>query len=60
MKEFQTKNNSELSKNGECPFMHGSSTKPETSPVKWWPKRLNLDILHQHDQKSNPYSNDFD
>ena len=60
MKEFQTKNNSELSKNGECPFMHGSSTKPETSPLKWWPKRLNLDILHQHDQKSNPYSNDFD
>ena len=60
MKEFQTKNNSELSKNGECPFMHGSSTKPESSPLKWWPKRLNLDILHQHDQKSNPYSNDFD
>ena len=60
MKEFQTKNNSELSKNGECPFMHGSSTKPETSPLKSWPKRLNLDILHQHDQKSNPYSNDFD
>ena len=60
MKEFQTKNNSELSKNGECPFMHGSSTKPETSPLKWWPKRLNLDILHQHDKKSNPYSNDFD
>ena len=60
MKEFQTKNNLELSKNGECPFMHGSSTKPETSPLKWWPKRLNLDILHQHDKKSNPYSNDFD
>ena len=46
--------------NGKCPFVHGASTSPETSPLKWWPKRLNLDILHQHDQKTNPYSKDFD
>ena len=46
--------------NGKCPFVHGASTSPETSPLKWWPKRLNLDILHQHDVKSNPYSKDFD
>ena len=45
--------------NGKCPFMHGASTTPDTSPLKWWPKRLNLDILHQHDEKSNPYNNDF-
>ena len=45
--------------NGKCPFMHGSSTTPDTSPLKWWPKRLNLDILHQHDEKSNPYNSDF-
>ena len=45
--------------NGKCPFMHGASTTPETSPLKWWPKRLNLDILHQHDEKSNPYNSDF-
>ena len=45
--------------NGKCPFMHGASTTPETSPLKWWPKRLNLDILHQHDEKTNPYSQDF-
>tara|TARA_B100001027_G_scaffold37396_1_gene23318 strand:+ start:154 stop:2334 length:2181 start_codon:yes stop_codon:yes gene_type:complete len=45
--------------NGKCPFVHGASTSPETSPLKWWPKRLNLDILHQHDVKSNPYSKDF-
>ena len=44
---------------GKCPFMHGASTSPDTSPLKWWPKRLNLDILHQHDEKSNPYSSDF-
>ena len=45
--------------NGKCPFMHGASTTPDTSPLKWWPKRLNLDILHQHDEKSNPYNSDF-
>ena len=50
-------NNGQL--NGKCPFMHGASTTPETSPLKWWPKRLNLDILHQHDEKSNPYNSDF-
>ena len=44
---------------GKCPFMHGASTTPDTSPLKWWPKRLNLDILHQHDEKSNPYHSDF-
>ena len=45
--------------NGKCPFMHGASTSPDTSPLKWWPKRLNLDILHQHDEKPNPYSSNF-
>ena len=44
---------------GKCPFMHGGSTSPDTSPLKWWPKRLNLDILHQHDDKTNPYGKDF-
>ena len=44
---------------GKCPFMHGGSTSPDSSPLKWWPKRLNLDILHQHDDKTNPYGKDF-
>ena len=57
MKDFQSNNGVST---GKCPFMHGSSTVPTTSPLKWWPKRLNLDILHQHDQKTNPYSSDFD
>ena len=56
MKEFQSTNGSSTEK---CPFMHGGSTTPNTSPLKWWPKRLNLDILHQHDDKTNPYSQDF-
>jgi catalase-peroxidase len=40
---------------GKCPVMHGSLTKAEQSPTAvWWPKSLNLDILHQHDTKTNP------
>jgi len=48
------------SSGAKCPFIHGASTSPDTSPLKWWPKRLNLDILHQHDEKTNPYSKGFD
>ena len=44
---------------GKCPFIHGATTTQENSATKWWPKSLNLDILHQHDLKSNPYGNDF-
>ena len=47
-------------KSGKCPVMHGASSIYETSINKWWPKSLNLDILHQHDLKTNPYSNKFD
>jgi catalase-peroxidase len=28
--------------------------------MSWWPKALNLDILHQHDTKTSPYGKDFD
>jgi catalase-peroxidase len=28
--------------------------------MQWWPKALNLDILHQHDRKTNPLGPDFD
>ncbi|HAN81229.1 MAG TPA: catalase-peroxidase, partial [Gammaproteobacteria bacterium] len=40
----------------KCPFMHGSTTTPVTGTQNkdWWPNQLNLDILRQHDQKSNP------
>ena len=50
-------NNSNSS--GKCPFMHGSTSTQENSVTKWWPKSLNLDILHQHDSKSNPFGKDF-
>jgi|UniRef100_UPI00404B8A95 catalase-peroxidase len=54
---------SEISKNGagKCPVMHGGMTKSNQSPTsEWWPKNLNLDILHQHDTKTNPMDQKFD
>jgi catalase-peroxidase len=39
---------------GKCPVMHGALTKSGTTVMDWWPKSLNLDILHQHDSKVNP------
>ncbi|TCO71638.1 catalase/peroxidase HPI [Rhodovulum euryhalinum] len=39
---------------GKCPVMHGGNTAMNTSVMEWWPNALNLDILHQHDTKTNP------
>ncbi|SIQ55758.1 catalase-peroxidase [Paracoccus thiocyanatus] len=39
---------------GKCPVMHGGNTAMGTSNMDWWPNALNLDILHQHDRKTNP------
>jgi catalase-peroxidase len=47
---------------GKCPVMHGGATRNSggaTSNREWWPNQLNLSILHQHDQKSNPMGADF-
>ena len=44
----------------KCPVMHGSNTEVASSVMDWWPKTLNLDILHQHDTKTNPLGEDFD
>lgn len=46
---------------GKCPF-HGGATTPKTSGTTnhdWWPNQLNLNILHQHDKKSNPMGEEF-
>jgi len=45
---------------GKCPVMHGAVTTDETSVTEWWPKTLSLDILHQHDTKTNPMEQGFD
>jgi catalase-peroxidase len=44
---------------GKCPFMHGGNTVEAKDVMDWWPKALNLDILHQHDTKTNPLGKDF-
>ena len=43
----------------KCPVMHGGATESSQSTMEWWPKSLNLDILHQHDSKTNPLGADF-
>ncbi|WP_296046443.1 catalase/peroxidase HPI [uncultured Alteromonas sp.] len=43
----------------KCPVMHGGMTASGKSNTDWWPESLNLDILHQHDRKSNPMEDDF-
>jgi catalase-peroxidase len=45
---------------GKCPVMHGANTVTGNSVMDWWPNALNLDILHQHDAKTNPLGEDFD
>lgn len=44
---------------GKCPVMHGGNTASSKSNTAWWPNALNLDILHQHDRKTNPLGEDF-
>ena len=43
----------------KCPVMHGGNTAMGTSNTDWWPNALNLDILHQHDTKTNPLGKNF-
>jgi catalase-peroxidase len=45
---------------GKCPVMHGGLTDLKSSVMDWWPNALNLDILHQHDTKTDPMGVDFD
>ncbi|MGM0913358.1 MAG: catalase/peroxidase HPI [Pseudomonadota bacterium] len=45
---------------GKCPVMHGGNTAAGRDNMDWWPEALNLDILHQHDRKTDPMGEDFD
>ncbi|MFD1314286.1 catalase/peroxidase HPI [Namhaeicola litoreus] len=47
------------SSKGKCPVMHGANTESSKTVMNWWPNALNLDILHQHDTKTNPLGEDF-
>ena len=47
----------------QCPVIHGSlanNNDAGTSNKDWWPNQLNLNLLHQHDRKSDPMDEDFD
>ncbi|HZW39177.1 MAG TPA: catalase/peroxidase HPI [Ignavibacteriaceae bacterium] len=44
---------------GKCPVHHGSLTGMDRSVTEMWPKSINLDILHQHDSKTNPMEENF-
>jgi catalase-peroxidase len=44
---------------GRCPVMHGGNTRAAQTNTAWWPQALNLDILHQHDSKTQPMDAGF-
>ena len=49
----------DASSSGKCPVMHGGATSASMQTMEWWPKALNLDILHQHDSKTTPLGTGF-
>lgn len=52
----------DMNNTGKCPVAHGSVTSNKSSGTSnrdWWPNQLNLNILHQHDRKSDPMGEDF-
>src|ERR1700720_551710 len=52
--EDQGKNTSTESK---CPFNHGASAPTNR---EWWPNQVNLKVLHQHSELSDPMGKEFD
>ena len=48
-----------MTSKGTCPVAHGANTESGNTPMAWWPKSLNLDILHQQDTKTNPLGPSF-
>jgi catalase-peroxidase len=60
MTQKQENTMSETNSGGKCPVMHGANSTENRDVMNWWPEALNLDILHQHDRKTNPLDEDFD
>jgi catalase-peroxidase len=58
-KRKQNMNDDKTTSGGKCPVMHGGATESSMTNMTWWPKSLNLDILHQHDNKTNPMGTNF-
>jgi catalase-peroxidase len=51
--EDQLKNTTE----SKCPFNHGASSPTNRD---WWPNQVNLKVLHQHSDLSDPMGKEFD
>ncbi len=48
-----------MSEQDSCPVAHGAHTAVGETATEWWPNALNLDILHQHDTKTDPLGREF-
>ena len=48
-----------MSQASQCPVMHGGNTANDKPVTKWWPKTLNLDILHQKGARTDPMDDGF-
>jgi catalase-peroxidase len=51
---------SDLNSSEKLPLVHGAHTSTGVTNLDWWPDALDLDILHQHDAKTDPMDPDFD
>lgn len=68
MDSKKKENGSKSEMNGsesKCPFHNGDASQREaagggTSNRDWWPNKLNLDILRQHSELSDPMGEEFD
>ncbi|MFY7864157.1 catalase/peroxidase HPI [Roseateles sp.] len=49
-----------MSNEAKCPFHQAANNGGSTSNRDWWPNQLNLKVLHQHSQRSDPMDRDFD
>ncbi len=49
-----------MSTESKCPFLHGQVAGTGTSNTDWWPNQLNLKILHQRSEKTDPMGGNFD
>ncbi len=50
-----------MNNESKCPVQHGTQTASRRRTNRdWWPNQLNVQLLHQHSDKSNPLGGDFD
>lgn len=54
-----------MSNEPKCPFNHGQTISAATNTGAqtnrdWWPKQLNVQVLHQHSAQANPLGEKFD